>query len=141
MSCILTIKGKEFDVDFFVSISKLEPYKIFHAGDSKSGGTQNIKKYVFSGISIEVSNADFNDFKTQINDAIIFLRENEEKLKTMTTTKGIEYAALDFGVELKVNQEMNSFTQSHTFPQSLLVLAGRCSLDLELSVYPNYDLR
>ena len=135
MSCILTIGGKNFDVDSFVDKSKLRPYRKDFKGQPRLKNKPNGKKMSSSSISIETSKADFDNLKKQIADTIRFLKRNNHKLSYISSTQGIEYAVLDFGIDLRIDRK-NIFMQSDTFPNELLKLAGDLSLDIELSIYP-----
>jgi hypothetical protein len=42
---------------------------------------------------------------------------------------------LNFGIDLRIDKEI-VLTQSDTFPNKLLKLAGDLGLDIELSIYP-----
>jgi hypothetical protein len=135
MSCILTIGGQNLDVDAFCKKSKLRPYKKSYKGQPKFKTKPNGDKLSFSLLSIETSNADFNDLKKQIVDTIRYLKRNKDKLAHITLTKEIENAVLNFGIDLRIDKK-KIFTQSDIFPNELLKLAGDAGLDIELSIYP-----
>ena len=135
MSCILTISGRNFDVDGFVDRSKLRPYKRSYKGQAKFKTKPDGEKLTRSSISIQTSKADFDNLKKQIADTIRYLKRNKEKLAHIGSTKGIEYAVLDFGIDLRIDRK-KVLTQSDTFPNELLKLAGDLGLDMELSIYP-----
>jgi hypothetical protein len=63
MSCILTISGRNFDVDEFIDKTKLAPYKKSHKGQPKFKTKPNGEKLTHSSLSIETSKADFDNFK------------------------------------------------------------------------------
>ena len=134
MSCILTISGTKFDVDAFIEITKLQPYRKSYKGHLKFENKPEGEKLTFS--SIETSKANFDNLKKQIEDTIRFLKRNKDKLLNIKLTKGIENAVLNFGIELRIDRE-KIFIQSDIFPTILLKLAGEVSLDIELSIYPN----
>ena len=135
MSCILTISGRNFDVDVFTDTTKLRPYRKSYKGQPKLKTKPNGGKLTSSSISIEASKADFGNLKKQIADTIRFLKRNESKLAHIVSTKGIDYAILDFGIDLRIDRK-RILTQSDTFPSELLKLAGDLGLDIELSIYP-----
>lgn len=135
MSCILTIGGQNFDVDNFVETTKLRPYRKSYKGQPKFKTKPDGEKLTRSSISIQTSKADFNNLKKQIADTIRYLKRNKEKLSLIGATKGIEYAVLDFGIDLRIDRK-KVLTQSDTFPSELLKLAGDLNLDIELSIYP-----
>ncbi|MEO7210990.1 MAG: hypothetical protein ABIY35_08585 [Chitinophagaceae bacterium] len=136
MSCILTISGKNFDVDAFIGATKLRPYRKSYKGNLKFKNKPDGEKLSFSSISFETSKANFDNLKKQIEDTIRFLKRNKYKLLHITFTKGIDHAILNFGIDLRIDRK-NIFIQSDIFPTLLLKLAGEVSLDIELSIYPN----
>ena len=135
MSCILTISGKNFDVDSFIKKSKLKPYKISYRGQPKLKSKPKGDKLSFSLLSIEASKADFSDFKKQVSDTIRYLKRNRGRLAHVNVTKGIDHAVLDFGIDLRIDRE-NVLYQSDKFPSHLLKLAGELGFDIEISIYP-----
>ena len=135
MSCILTIGGRNFDVDNFVDKSKLQPYRKRYKGQPRFMTKPNGKKLTHSSLSIEASKADFDNLNKQIKDTILFLKRNKKKLANVATTKGIDFAVLDFGVNLRIDRK-KVLIQSDLFPSELLMLAGNLGLDMELSLYP-----
>lgn len=135
MSCILTISGRNFDIDSFVDKGKLRPYRKSHKGQARFKTKPDGEKLTHSSISIQTSKADFDNLKKQIADTIRFLKRNKDKLSYVGATKGIEYAVLDFGIDLRIDRK-KVLTQSDTFPNELLKLAGDLGLDIQLSIYP-----
>jgi hypothetical protein len=84
-----------------------------------------------SGIRVVASRADFSELSQQIDDAILFLAQNLEAVKSLTSYSGVDDAVLDFGAE----NHRSSWT-SFTFPARLLLLAGSAGVSLCLSIYP-----
>lgn len=135
MSCILTINGRNFDVDTFIETSKLKPYRKSYKGQPKFETKPASEKLTHSSISLETSKADFDNLKKQISDTIRFLKINKDKLAYIVSTKGIDKAVLNFGIDLRIDRK-KVLIQSDTFPNELLRLAGELGLDIELSLYP-----
>jgi hypothetical protein len=135
MSCILTIRGKNLDVNAFVDKSKLKPYRKSYKGQPKLKLKPNSEKLSHSSLSIETSKADFDNLKKQIADTIAYLKRNKHKLTHIASTKEIQYAILDFGIDLRIDRK-KVYIQSDTFPSTLLKLAGDLGLDITLSLYP-----
>jgi len=133
MSCTLSIIGKNLDVQTFIAKSKLRPHHVFLKGEPIFKTKIKSKLRAYSGISIVTSKADFDNLKIQIKDTISFLQRNKEKLKCISTTKEIQYATLNFGVDSTIHKNM--FSQSEVFPNKLLRIAGELGLDLEISLY------
>lgn len=131
MSCILRITGKDFDVDVFVLQSKISPYDKFYKGLPRIESKPESEKLNFSGCSLEVSKAGFDNFKQQIQDAIDYLNSHQQELQYINTTPEIQYATLDFGVEY----DTNKFTQTQYLPKELLKLCADLGIDIEISIY------
>ena len=135
MSCILTIRGKNLDVEDFIQKSGLEPYKKFFKGEPRIRTKPAGKKHPFSGLSIQASDAEFNQLDKQIEDTIHFLRSNKEKLQYITSTKEVDFATLDFAIEIRIDMERVVYQFEH-FPSELLKLAGSLGIGLDISLYP-----
>lgn len=135
MSCVLTIAGLNLDIDDFVYKTKLRPHKKSYKGLPRFATQPDGDKLSQSRISIITSRAGFNDLTKQIADTIRYVKRNRSKLSHISSTKGIDYAVLNFGIDLRIDRK-NVLTQSDTFPAALLKLAGDLNLDIELSIYP-----
>jgi hypothetical protein len=92
----------------------------------------SLKPYrVEEGIAhFDVSKAGFDDFATQVEDAVAFLRSRAADVKLMMSESGA-IGVLDFGVEWR-----DVAAQFDTFPAELVREAGGFGLALELSHYP-----
>lgn len=132
MPCNLTFWGKDFNADAFNEQIGLEGYSISRKGEPIYRSDPDGPKFDGSSCSIEVSKADFNGFKQQIGDVTSYLKENAEALKHISTTEGLEYAGLDFGVTFSPS---NGFVQSHRIPSELIKLAAQLDISIELSMY------
>ena len=135
MSCILRISGRHLDVDKLIKGSSLKPYDIYKKGQPSYPGLRIKRINKYSGISIEVSKADFDKFEKQIKDAIKFLTKHKTSVKKLTTNKQVESSCLDFGVDLRIGYN-NIALQSDTLPYELLKLAGDLKIDIQISLYP-----
>jgi hypothetical protein len=134
MSCVLHISGLKFDVDAFVVKSKLRPYKVFYKGEARVKTKPNGVKSARSGLALEVSKAEMDDVKGQIKDAVRFLTRNQEKLRQIPKTNGIQHAILDFGMDRKIDGDKHMM-ESHLLPGKLLQLAGEFGLSIQLTFY------
>jgi hypothetical protein len=135
MSCILTLAGKDLDVDDFIKKSKLRPYKVSYKGQPRLKTKPEGEKLTYSLLSVETSKADFSDLQKQIKDTIRYLERNKEKLTHISLTNKVQHVTLNFGIDLKVNRK-NILTQSELLPSKLLKLAGDLGIDIELSLFP-----
>lgn len=111
MSCVLRISTP--DGTGIAASAVLKPYRV-------SGDTAHF----------QVSNADFDAFDQQINDAIRFLQAHEADIKQMLSdSQGT--GVLDFAIEWR-----DVAIQYDSIPAELVRLAGRLGLAFELSHYP-----
>ena len=135
MSCILRAFGKEFDVNNYVKNKDFEFTNIYKKGEPRFSSPKlknKINKY--SGVGIKVSFADMNEFKQQLDDALIFFKEHETLIKELVQFKGVESVNLDFGVETKP-----PFWSSYTIPPELSFIVGKLGVSVCVSTYPNDD--
>jgi hypothetical protein len=131
MSCVLSISGKELDIDAFVEQTGISGFRKSYKGHLRPGSKTKILEY-FSA-SIVTSEADFNNLSGQIKDTETFLKTNKLKLSCITTTPGIDFANINFGVDSILDDE--HLMQSFLFPPLLLSLCGELKLSLELTSY------
>ena len=131
MSCILRISGEDFDVDDFILQSKISPYNKFYKDTPKIKSKPEGEKTKSSGCSMEVSSADFDNFKQQVQDAINYLNNYQQELQYINTTPKIQYAVLGFGVEY----DPNKFTQTQYLPTELLKFSADLGISIEISIY------
>lgn len=136
MSCILRIGGKHFNVDHFIKKSKLKPCNTGHKGEPKFQTKPYGARLMASFLSVKTSKAEFNELNQQIQDTVKFLKKNKEQLRLIKASKGIEFAVLDFGVDLRIDNQKH-FYQSEILPKTLLKRAGNLGLSIQLSVYPS----
>jgi hypothetical protein len=132
MSCILRITGTNLDPDSLQRAMGLRPYQTTHKGERRfPTSTRNKSVFETSGLFFNVSDAEFQEFDLQIQDAIQFLRANAQALSAIKQFKDIENAFLDFGIEWR-----NVAVQGDYMPPELLQLAGSLGLGIVLSHYP-----
>ena len=114
MSCVLRISwpGAEASLPNL----SLEPYR------------------VEDGVAhFDVSDADFNDFKAQINDAIAFLQSHRADVHLLMSKPNAS-GVLDFAIEWR-----DVSAQFDSFPAALVREAGNLGLALVLSHYPTSE--
>jgi hypothetical protein len=129
MSCILRVSGKDFDVDQILKESGLKAYKIYRKGELSERKTEG-EFNSDSGFAIEVSKADFDKLAVQIEDAINFLKVNQQSLTIVGKAPGKDYYLLDFAFHKR-----DVAVQYDYFPAELLRLAGNLGIGIELSCY------
>ncbi len=116
MSCVLRISGP--GVNASLSKSSLEPFRV----ENESA-------------HFDVSEADFDEFKAQIKDAIAFLQLHRADVRLMMDEPSTN-GALDFAIEWR-----DVAAQFDNFPATLVREAGNLGLSLELSYYPASEKR
>lgn len=135
MPCNLVILGKNFDIDEFLAKSKLRGFTKIYKGEPRFKSKPEGKKVEHSRIAIQTSKADFHELNKQIKDTIRYLKRHKDKLSYIKQFKEIDFALLDFGINLRIDRK-KVLLQSDRFPSELLKLAGELGLDIELSIYP-----
>jgi hypothetical protein len=111
MSCVLRISGA--NINESLSKISLQAYRV-----------ENDCAHFL------VSEADFDDFKSQITDAISFLKSHSEDVMLMMG-KPDASGVLDFAIEWR-----DDVFQFDIFPAELVREAGSLGLSLEQSHYP-----
>lgn len=128
---MLRVQGKRFEVDRCLKGSRLKPYLVWRRGEPRTKSKPKGKRYLDSGLAIEVSRAEFTNLNGQIRGAIRFLKQNQSKLTRLVEFDGVEIAHLDFGIEL-----WDVFVHCDYLPPDLLKLTGSLGIGIELSHYP-----
>lgn len=85
-------------------------------------------------MTIPVSDASGEDFVEQVQDALRFLKANENELARLRNHPGLEATSLDFGVN-----RVDGFLRSSFFPPDLISIAASLSIGIELSIYGDYE--
>ena len=116
MSCMLHAAGREFDVEAFLADSPFQSYAVYGGAGTPSG------------FGLPVSDAEADDLRGQIRDAILFLDCHEEELRRLGSFPGVEVVALDFGLRCK-----EAAAQTDSFPSELLWRAGALDITLQVS--------
>ena len=130
MGCVLHFSGPTLDVDGLLSLCPVEPCTLFRKGEPLSS-RPNSRLCAISGLNIEVSDADFDNFEQQQADAIQFLAKHHSALMQMRNSAGVDSAAMDFGIAMR-----NVISQSDTFDADLISVMAPLRLALVLSQYP-----
>jgi hypothetical protein len=126
--CVLRAFGDSFDPQTFVRTSSLTPYSVYRGGEKhfKVGAAVHEN----SGLKVEVSQAAWDDWDGQFNDALVFIRENAKELKRLIHWPGVECVVLDFPLEAG---ELATFVRC---PVELARASSALNIALEFSVYP-----
>jgi len=132
MSCTLRAGGRDFDVDSFLANSSLTPCAVFRRGEPKfPASNPNGRACETTCFNVGVSDAEFGDEKNQTQDALMFLKDNEDELKRLAEFPGVEDLQLDFAI----NIAPDAFVQSYCLPPNLLALVGQLGIELCISCY------
>ena len=135
MAAVLRASGPDFDVDAFVAECDWNIAKVFHRGEALLPNTQpDGLKCERSGFNVVVSEAGFQEFADQVQDAIEFLTDSAGEVQRLVGFPGVTGVVLDFGIAWR-----DVVAQSDQFPAALVRLAGACGIALELSHYPVSD--
>jgi len=135
MSAVLRVSGVAFDPDRFCAGSGLDPCKLYRKGErvfpaSRPDGRRNDK----SGINVVASDAGFNEFPRQVEEATAFLVAHRADLARLRSFPGVEDMTLDFGIPRR-----DVVVHSDYLPPALLRLSGELGIGIELSYYPVGD--
>jgi hypothetical protein len=128
MSCILRVCGEALDVDLMLSSNSTELDQVWRKGEPRS---IKDKIHTDSGAQFVVSEADFEEFPVQRNDAISFLKANEIAIKKMADFTNVQYCVLDFGVSIT---DGNVAVMTYLSPE-LISLAASSGVGIEISCY------
>ena len=129
MACMLRLGGKELDVKSLIRSFNLEVSKVWIKGEAKFRNRPD-KLNTNSGLNIIVSDAEFNEFSLQKEQAEVYLSDNLEQLKKVVQYQGVDNVYIDFGIEWR-----DVYIQSDYFPASLVKLAGEIGLGIEITQY------
>lgn len=134
MSCLLRIAGRTLDVDAYLARpAGLSPIAVFRRGEPRFRLTEpKGKKHLRSGLNVVVSGKEDDDLAGQVKDALRFLSAKGPAIRALVRRKGVETAALDFGVERRAD----ALVQVDVFPAALALQAGKLGLSLQISHYP-----
>ncbi|WP_424949979.1 hypothetical protein [Deinococcus sp.] len=123
---MLRVNGVGFDVDEYLRRSQLLPLRVWREGEPR---TVRSKPSLTSGFSAEVSDADFSNLDSQIQEAAEFLVQQHPALTLLASSLGVQDVVLDFGIE-----DRDVLAQADVFPHGCS-LAGSLNIGLMVSRY------
>ena len=129
MSCILRIIVNDIAFDEMLSIP-LEPDSFWRKGESSPSKNSTDKKFKDSGGNYVVSDAEFEEFAQQKQDAFEYLMHNKTQIRQIMSLSGAQ-GTLDFGIIWR-----DVAVQCDHFPAELIRIAGELGLAIELTQYP-----
>jgi hypothetical protein len=127
--CVLRVASKMSQVDELVRISGFRPTAVHKKGHPKSPGSSVMCRT--SGFNVVVSLAD--GFGPQARDAVRFLTRHARRLGRLRRHVGFRSMTLDFGLYDRASPDVP--WPSYRLPSSLVALAGKHGIELELSFY------
>ena len=135
MSCHLRVSGRKFNVDVYLKKHPCEVAALYRKGEPEYKHKPKGPKKKYSGFNICVSNAEFENLKRQIKDAVEFLKDkdNSRQISILANYPGVEDLGLDFGVSCKQRDKFP--IKWYYFPPELLLLAGKLGIGLEITFY------
>ncbi|MEI6190677.1 MAG: hypothetical protein WCP61_09680 [Chitinophagia bacterium] len=131
MSCVLSIAGKNLDIDSFIIKSGLKGFVKKYKDENLTSKVKQGKQYSY--VSTTISDADLNSFEKQVSEVSIYLKRNRKKLAIITSTKEIDYATINFMVGLK-SVSNKYFAQYIYLPKELTILCGSLNIGIEVSI-------
>lgn len=131
MSCVLNIAGRNFDPDLFIRETGLKNFLKRYKEEPEGATAQAAKQY--SSVSAIISEADLTDFERQKDDARQYLVENQKGLGLISRTAEIEFATVNFMVELKSVSDQY-FAQYIYLPAELTSICGSLKIGIEVAI-------
>lgn len=130
MGCILAFVGPDANVEQLLALSPVEPVSVWRRGEPLSSRPGS-RVAVTSGVTLRISDAEFEELEEQQADAIQFLNEHCQALQAMRRVEGVESARVDFGIAMR-----SVIVQSDTFPADLIAAVAKVGCSLDLTQYP-----
>ena len=131
MSCILRVSGTELNIDALLNIVDLQPDRIWRRGEPCRASKPEGKQHDHSGATFVASDADFDEFGQQVDEATNYLETRGRQIASMTSFKGVQDVTLDFGIALR-----DVMIHSDILPLRFLKAAAESGVSVELSHYP-----
>ena len=129
--CILKVYSDTESFVAFAETTKIPVFSKYEKGDIKNK-TKNLKWNDYR-ISFDVSDKDWDKLSDQIKDAIYFLDKYFDELESLLSNPNIKFASLDFPIYSRLDE--NIVNQNDELPKELIILAGKLSLGIEMSIY------
>ncbi len=137
MKCFLSVRGRDFDIDKFLSKSPWGPAvhcwrraaPIESEVGQKLAGRKTLRD---SGFQLAASQeGDDSEIKTQVRQVVRFLERHSRELRRLKRAKGVESKQLNFGIIWP----RNAAIVWRLFSAELIRSAGKFDLEIEFSVY------
>ena len=128
--CVLRVSSLTDNVEALLDVSRLKACAIFRKGEPRIAGS-SVTNCV-SGFNVVVSNADGAAMDKQVRDAVRFLKRHKERLQRLKRHKEFGGMSLDFGLWMPGEDVI---CRSYTCPATLIELAGKLKIEIEISLY------
>ncbi|HEY0063741.1 MAG TPA: hypothetical protein VGC21_16610 [Telluria sp.] len=129
---MLRISGAYLDVKAMLLENPLPVEQMWVKGEPR---ILRGKFHVNSGVSVVVSDAEFDEFDLQAADAAQFLQLHHAAMLKIAAYPAVEEVSLDFGVAIREGYA----TQSSYLSPQLMQLAASAGVGILLSHYPCSD--
>ena len=129
--CVLKIYSKSKSFKGIAALTRLPVYSIHDKGEVRRKRTGEL--HDSNRVSLDVSDAEWDEFPVQTKDAIKFLKENREALTELLQSAGDIDAFLDFPLWSRLSDEI--VNQNDQLPRELIALAGELGLGIGMSIY------
>lgn len=100
MSCILRVSGSQLDVEALLTLIQIQPDRIWHRGEPRISSKPHGKCHEDSGVTFVASDANMDDFPSQLEDATKFLEDYGTQIAFIVAREDVEDVTLDFGIKL-----------------------------------------
>ena len=131
--CYFTVSGPKFDVDTFLSESRLQPSAVFYRGQPLKISKGKLRKT--SGFSVDLHRPRvFGNLRGQIPKALQFLKKEQPELARLAVFPG----AAELWLVFPCVRAAGTYG-TENFPPELVTLAGSCRIGIRLSFYPDDD--
>lgn len=129
--CILKVYSDTESFTAFAETTNILVFSKYEKGDIKNKA-KNLKRNDYR-ISFDVSDKDWDKLSDQIKDAIYFLDKYFDELESLLSNPNINSASLDFPIYSRLDE--NIVNKNDELPKELIILAGKLSLGIEMSIY------
>lgn len=128
--CVLRVQSKTTAVENLVKASGLRAIVVFKKGQPRRVDSTTLCRQ--SGFNVDVSRAN-GGLEKQARDAVRFLRRHAAGISRLRRSQQFGGMTLDFGVYYRATPDRP--WPSYQLPASLIELAGKHRIDIELSFY------
>jgi hypothetical protein len=129
--CFLKMFSDNKSFKIFTTSTSIPVFSVFDKGEYRKKSSK--EPFPHNQISIDVSDKDFDEFKGQVSDAIVFLQTHFDDLNLLISTNEVTHAYLDFPLYSRLTSDI--VNQNDHLPKELIVLAGKLNLGIEMSIY------